>query len=279
LILPPSSCKPAFDAPAIHALPSCKSKAAHIARHILCGASQDRCEAVCAIDSRCLSDAPDLHKGSFRLVVETNDSSAEDGGTFVKVNSGGRMAAVAGVPVSFTLYMNDRCMSPCLGRLEDNVLCSVRYGANDSAIHTFETCDIGLGRYVISFLPPMELPGVYSVSCTVNNIHVEGSPFNVTVVPYEPAVTSASRLPLQPTHPCLPWPHCSPAANSAEDPPTLVVTQKKPALVVGGWFAPFELYNEETARWVGNNNTVGDVDVVFVLEICLENQRLVESIR
>jgi hypothetical protein len=281
LILPPSSCKPALDAPSLSALPSCKSKAAHIARHILCGSSQDRCEAVCAIDSRALSDAADVHKGAFQLVVETNDSSAEDCGTFVKVSSGGRMAAVAGVPVALTLHMNDRCMSPCLGRLEDNVVCSVRYGANDSVIHAFEACDIGLGRYVISFLPPMELPGVYSISCTVNNIHVEGSPFNVTVVPYEPAVTSASRLSLQPTHPCLPWPHChsSPAANSADDPPTLVVTQKKPALVVSGWFAPFELYNEETARWVGNNNTVGDVDVVFVLENCLENQRLVESIR
>jgi hypothetical protein len=113
----------------------------------------------------------------------------------------------------------------------------------------------------------------------VNGIHVEGSPFNVTVTPYEPAVTFGSRLALQPVHPCLPWPHCCPSNGEVAEVPAVVVTQDKPPLIASGWYAPFELYNEETARWVGSSSTVGDVDVVLVVEICLENQRLVEALR
>jgi hypothetical protein len=280
LVLPPSSCKPGFDAPAADKLPVCKNKAAHIARHILCGASRDFCEKFCTIDSRALSDDKDLHRESFTLVIQAGDSTFENGGTFLKVASGQRFAAIAGLPVAFTLHMNDRCMNPCLSSLDaQDVSCTARLGSTNLAVQVFETCDLGLGRYVISFLPPMEHPGAYSVSCTVKNIHVEGSPFTVTVVPYEPAVTFGSRLTLQPVHSCLPWPHCCPPDEAAPETPTVIVTKDSPALVARGWYAPFELYNEETARWVGSGTTVGEVDVVFVIEICLENQRLVEAIR
>jgi hypothetical protein len=280
LVLPPSSCKPGFDAPAADKLPVCKNKAAHIARHILCGASRDFCEKVCTIDSRALSDDKDLHRESFALVIQAGDSTIENGGTFLKVASGQRFAAIAGIPVAFTLHMNDRCMNPCLSSLDaHDVSCAARLGSTNLAVQVFETCDLGLGRYVISFLPPMDHPGAYSVSCTVKNIHVEGSPFTVTVVPYEPAVTFGSRLTLQPVHSCLPWPHCCPPEQAAPETPTVIVTKDSPALVARGWYAPFELYNEETARWVGSGTTVGEVDVVFVMEICLENQPLVEAIR
>ena len=279
-MLPPSSCKPGFDAPAADKLPVCKNKAAHIARHILCGASRDFCEKVCTIDSRALSDDKDLHRESFALVIQAGDSTIENGGTFLKVASGQRFAAIAGLPVAFTLHMNDRCMNPCLSSLDSqDVCCVARLGSTSLAVQVFETCDLGLGRYVISFLPPMDHPGAYSVSCTVNNIHVEGSPFTVTVVPYEPAVTFGSRLTLQPVHSCLPWPHCCLPDQAAPETPTVIVTKDSPAFVAKGWYAPFELYNEETARWVGSGTTVGEVDVVFVMEICLENQRLVEAIR
>jgi hypothetical protein len=128
----------------------------------------------------------------------------------------------------------------------------------------------------------MGFPGVYSISCTVNGVHVEGSPFSVNVLPYEPAVTTCSRLSLPPPYPCLPWPHCCPSdgsADGASEPPTLLVTHSSPALVASGWYAPFELYNDETARWVGSSNSVGDVDVVLVIEICLRNQHLVDALR
>jgi len=200
----------------------------------------------------------------------------------MRVGCGGRLAAIAGIPVAFTLQLNDRCMSPCLSHTENSsVQCSVRFGQCDMVVNVFEAANIGLGRYVVSFTPPMDSPGVYTVSCTVNRVHVEGSPFSVIVAPHEPAVTSCSRLTLQPTQSCLPWPHCSPVDDDdvVQDTPTVVVTQVAPALVVSGWYAPFELYNEETCRWVGSSNTVGDVDVVFLIEICLENQPLVDALR
>ena len=281
LSLPPSSCRPSVDATAVSELVACKSKAAHIARHILCGSSYDFVEKLCTIDSRALSDDKDIHRASFTLVVQTGDCSADAGGTFMRVGCGGRLAAIAGIPVAFTLQLNDRCMSPCLSHNENaSVQCSVRFGQCDMLVNVFEAANIGLGRYVVSFTPPMDSPGVYTVSCTVNRVHVEGSPFSVTVAPHEPAVTSCSRLTLQPTQSCLPWPHCSPVDDDVvEDTPTVVVTQVAPALVVSGWYAPFELYNEETCRWVGSSNTVGEVDVVFLIEICLENQPLVDALR
>jgi len=283
LSLPPSSCRPSIDADAVSEFAACKSKAAHVARHILCGGSVDIAEKLCTIDSRALSDDRDMQKAGVMLVVQTSDCSAGEGGTFLRVGCGRRMAAIAGIPVAFTLQLNDRCMSPCLSSQSAPVQCSVSFDrpacSSDVAVRVHETANIGQGRHVISFTPPMDSPGVYTVSCTVNRIHVEGSPFSVTVVPHEPAVSSCSRLSLQPMHPCLPWPHCCPVDDDNDDTPTIVVTKTSPALVVSGWYAPFELYNEETARWVGNSNTVGDVDVVLLVEICLENQPLVDALR
>jgi hypothetical protein len=279
LALPPSSCKPGFDAAAPDRLPACQSKAAHIARHILCGPAYDVCEKRCTIDSRSLSDSPDIHQSPFTLVVEVNASSSKDEGTYLKVGSGGRLAAIAGLPVAFTLQMHDRCMCPCLNTPETAVQCSVRFGSSEMTLNVTPACDIGLGLHVVSFVPPMNCPGVYTVSCTVNGSHVEGSPFSVTVAPFEPAVTSCSRLSLQPPHPCLPWPHCCPTDGAAAATPTVVVTQDTPGLVASGWYAPFELYNDETARWVGSGCAVGDVDVVLVVEICLQNQQLVDALR